>query len=243
MNFKVLVVGDGCYDFYSYCSVAGLAPDKPIQILKLEKEVRSPGMALNVAANLSSLGVTSKTLSNENWSKIEKNRFVDIKSNHMFCRVDKTEPITRINLNLIDYDCDAIIISDYDKGFLNENDIEEICAKHPLTFLDTKKRLDDWARNATFIKINNYEYERSLDFIVKSDMRNIIQTCGSDGAKYLGEVFPVKQLDVIDVSGAGDTFLAGFVFEFLKTKKIKGSIIFANECSSKVIQHRGITVL
>ena len=120
MNFKVLVVGDGCYDIYSYCSVAGLAPDKPIQILKLEKEVRSPGMALNVAANLSSLGVTSKTLSNENWSKIEKNRFVDIKSNHMFCRVDKTEPITRINLNLIDYDCDAIIISDYDKGFVTE---------------------------------------------------------------------------------------------------------------------------
>jgi len=243
MTFKVLVIGDGCYDIYSYCSVTGLAPDKPIQILKLEKEVRSPGMALNVAANLISLGVTCETLSNENWDTIEKNRFVDSKSNHMFCRVDKISPCSRINLKLIDYSCDAIVISDYDKGFLDTNDIEEICSRHPLTFLDTKKRLDSWASLATFIKINNYEYEKSIDFINKGGLKNVIQTCGGDGAKYQGEVFSVEQLDVIDVSGAGDTFLAGFVFEFLKSRNIRNSIKFANECSSKVIQHRGITVL
>ena len=36
---------------------------------------------------------------------------------------------------------DAIIISDYCKGFINEYDIEYIAQAHPLTFLDTKRIL------------------------------------------------------------------------------------------------------
>ena len=39
---------------------------------------------------------------------------------------------------------DAIIISDYCKGFLEEDDIKWICEKNKNVFVDTKKQLDIW---------------------------------------------------------------------------------------------------
>ena len=56
---------------------------------------------------------------------------------------------------------DAIIISDYCKGFLKESDIEILSINNTNTFLDTKKILGEWCKNITFIKINQSEYERT----------------------------------------------------------------------------------
>ena len=36
----------------------------------------------------------------------------------------------------------------------------------------------------------------------------MIITRGSRGAEYKGKIYPVKEVDVRDTSGAGDTFLA-----------------------------------
>ena len=46
-----------------------------------------------------------------------------------------------------------------------------------------------------------------------------------------------------DVSGAGDTFMAGLVVEYCKTDDIIKSIKFANKCASEVVTHRGVSVL
>jgi sugar/nucleoside kinase (ribokinase family) len=47
----------------------------------------------------------------------------------------------------------------------------------------------------------------------------------------------------MDISGAGDTFVAGFTTKYLETNNINESIIFGNRCSSQVIQKRGVSVI
>ena len=46
----------------------------------------------------------------------------------------------------------------------------------------------------------------------------IIVTRGKDGCIFRNEIFPVKEVSVKDVSGAGDTFMAGLVVDYIKTK-------------------------
>ena len=53
----------------------------------------------------------------------------------------------------------------------------------------------------------------------------------------------VKDVEVKDLSGAGDTFLAGLACTFLNTNNIEESIKFANTCATSVVQKKGVTVL
>ena len=46
-----------------------------------------------------------------------------------------------------------------------------------------------------------------------------------------------------DISGAGDTFLAGLVVKFIKTDEIKKAIKFAQECTTKVVQKEGVATI
>ena len=57
------------------------------------------------------------------------------------------------------------------------------------------------------------------------------------------ETFPVEEVSVKDVSGAGDTFLSGLVVEYIKTNDIRKSIKFAQECTTKVVQQTGVTTI
>jgi sugar/nucleoside kinase (ribokinase family) len=44
----------------------------------------------------------------------------------------------------------------------------------------------------------------------------------------------------MDVSGAGDTFLAGLVVKYMETKDIKEAIRFANKIAVEVVKKRGV---
>ena len=240
---KILVIGDACIDIYTFTNIYSLAPDKPVPVLKPIKVIESPGMAGNVYENLKILRENVYLVCNANWKKNIKNRIVDSSTNHMFVRLDSVSECARIDLTTIDYSADCIIISDYDKGFLNESDINEICSKHPLTFLDSKKILGRWAESCTYIKINEHEYHRSKDAIDKNLSEKIIQTRGSNGTIFQGRVFNVDKQDVIDVSGAGDAFLAALVHCFVENHSIVEAIDFANYKASQVVKRRGMTKL
>ena len=244
MKKKILVIGDSCRDVYAYCTSDRMAPDKPVPVLEVVDHEENPGMAKNVCANIKSLDEACDICTNPNWYDITKTRYVHKSSNHMFFRVDSKSTVERINLDNLNLDqYETVIISDYDKGFLREDDIKIICSKHSCTFLDTKKILGSWAANASFIKINNYEYARSKKYITSLLIPKIIQTCGGDGCLYNGKKFLVEKSEVIDVSGAGDTFLAALAVKYTETKNIEESIIFANECASTVVKQRGVTVI
>ena len=40
--------------------------------------------------------------------------------------------------------------------------------------------------------------------------------------------------------GAGDTFISVFTYKFILTNNIVESIRFANECSTIIVQHKGV---
>ena len=57
------------------------------------------------------------------------------------------------------------VISDYNKGFLGINDLEYLIYHHPIVFIDTKKKFDEWILKAEFIKINEKEFLVNEDFL------------------------------------------------------------------------------
>ena len=50
-------------------------------------------------------------------------------------------------------------------------------------------------------------------------------------------------MEVKDVSGAGDTFLAGLVSTYIHTKEIDKSIEFANQCATEAVSQKGVVSL
>lgn len=243
---SILVIGEGCKDIFQYGSCDRLAPEAPAPVFVPTDFTENQGMALNVKNNLLALKNDIVMITNENWSDITKTRYIDKKSNHMIVRIDKNDKsFTRCNIKKIDfkrYDC--VVISDYNKGFLLEEDIEYISKQHPITFLDTKKILGKWAKNVSYIKINNFEYSKNDNKAVMKLLKNkLIVTLGSDGAMHNDITYSVKKVDIKDLSGAGDTFLAGLVHNYMKTKNISDAINFANECATEVVQQKGVTVL
>ena len=242
---KILIIGDSCMDRYTYCDVKRLSPEKPVPVLEVDHIDEMPGMAMNVYRNMCHMMPKRciDIITNTNWKEIIKDRMVDEKSNHMFCRVDTPQFVDSLDVlkvRLEDYK--HVIISDYDKGFVGWDDIEYICSNHPSVFLDTKKKLDYWACDAKYIKINNFEAERSPEF-VHNFSHKIIQTLGGDGAIWDGHMFPVRdKVETLDVSGAGDTFLAALVVRYSCDLDIISGIKYGNRQASRVVSKRGTSV-
>ena len=246
---KVLVVGDACEDVYIYGTSSRLAPEAPVPVFVPRESTTNGGMALNVFANLKALGCDCDII--HNTEEIKKTRYVDKKTNHIFLRVDTDDKkCKRIKDEYLQKDFlsqyDVVVISDYNKGFLTEEDIEKICYNHPLTFMDTKKKLGRWSKDCKWIKINEVEYEETKEKV--ENLKHIfdeklIVTLSEKGCRYKEEIFPVKKVEIKDLSGAGDTFLAGLVYNYLNTNDIKQAIVFANECATKVVQRRGVNVV
>ena len=219
----ILIIGESCRDIFVYCDALRLCPDVPVPVLNIINQTENGGMAKNVQRNILNKTNSCDILTNSNWVNITKTRYVHEKTNHTFFRVDTPHNIQRVNLDEIDYNYKIIVISDYNKGFLSASDIETICNNHPLVFIDTKKILGEWALNAKFIKI--------------------IHTIGGDGCEYQSKKYKVKKVDVKDTSGAGDSFMAALVVNYLNTNNIDQAIKYANECASEVVKHRGVSLI
>ena len=239
----ILVIGESCRDIFVYCDANRLCPDVPVPVLNIVNQTENSGMAKNVQRNILSKINDCDILTNDGWYNITKIRYVHNNSNHMFFRVDSPHNINRINVNEIDYDYKIIVISDYNKGFLTEEDIKVICDNHSNVFIDTKKILGEWASKSKYIKINDYEYQNSKNFLDENLKNKIIHTMGGNGCEFQSKTFKVKKIDVKDTSGAGDSFMAGLVVEYLKSNDIEKSIKYANLCASEVVKHIGVTII
>ncbi|MEY2778572.1 MAG: Synechococcus phage [Actinomycetota bacterium] len=240
---KIQVIGESCLDIFVYCDANRLAPDLPVPVLIENRVATNPGMAANVYRNILAHVNDCLLVTNNNWDTITKRRYVHEESNHLFLRVDTPQEVETLEVSSLDFDSEILVISDYNKGFLTESVIEEICNRHEQVFLDTKKVLGTWADKAAFIKINDYEYKRSTPFITKSISDKLIHTRGSSGCDFRGVNYPVEQISVRDTSGAGDSFMAALVIEYLKTADIIASIKGANNAASKVVRTRGVGVI
>ncbi len=237
-SFNVLLIGDSCIDEYRIGTVDRLSPEAPVPVIKLVDEYSLPGMASNVHLNLEKLGIQADYIHNK--QQIIKTRYIDQRSGQHLLRVDTEPTISAWNGRTparIDY-YDAIVISDYNKGFLNYEHIEDIIQKsRGLVFIDTKKT--DLKRfQGAYVKINEHEYRSS-----QSINNRLIVTLGSRGAMYKTEsgekFFPTESVEVVDVCGCGDTFLASLVYQYLMTSNIQSAIMFANSAASLTVQRQG----
>jgi bifunctional ADP-heptose synthase (sugar kinase/adenylyltransferase) len=241
---KILVIGETCKDVFNYGKVERLCPEAPVPVFNLINTIQNKGMAGNVASNLVSLGADVTLLTNINWEEISKTRFIEKKTNHMFLRLDcNDDKYGKCDLSSLDYKLwDAIILSDYNKGFLNKEDIKLIASNHPLTFLDTKKPIGKWCEDISFIKINNFEINKAEE-ITEVLNSKLIVTLGADGAKHKNKIYSVPKVEIKDLSGAGDTFISALCVKYVETKNIDIAIEFANECATKVVQKAGVSVV
>ena len=92
--------------------------------------------------------------------------------------------------------------------------------------------------NKGYIKVNDIEYE---NLQTKTD--NVIITRGGAGTEYQGKLYPAEKVNVFDVVGAGDTFLAALVVGYLTTKSMETAIPFANKAAAVAVSHTGTYVL
>lgn len=238
-HFKILLLGDSCYDYYHYGSVNRISPEAPIPIFDHLYTTKKLGMMSNVLENFRALGIEPdyQTHFFEN-----KNRYVDVKSKQQLLRVDeKVEEggISHIVHQLNKYnEYDAVVISDYDKGFVGYDDIIRIRNefKGPI-FIDTKKK-DLASIGDCFVKINQYEF-KSLTSEPK--LENLIVTLGGENVTWNNRLYFPPKVDAYDVCGAGDTFLAALVFEYLrKDRDMEAGILFAMKAAAITVQKIGV---
>jgi D-beta-D-heptose 7-phosphate kinase/D-beta-D-heptose 1-phosphate adenosyltransferase len=239
--FKVLVVGESCIDRFVYCNIERLSPEAPVPVLIPVETTENKGMSGNVVENLRALGVDYNQITHwYQFAPITKTRYVDKKTNHMFIRVDEGEDLVKdindINMNQF---FNIIIVSDYNKGFLDDSILKEICTMGGITILDSKRKLtQDIIDCFDFVKLNEQE---SINNKELTGLDNVLITLGSRGTMYQGVIYPSPNpQETIDVSGAGDTFTSSFILKYYETKDVKTSIIYANEKSSIVVSKRGV---
>ena len=240
---KILIIGDSCTDKFIYGECKRICPEAPVPVFSPINSTKNDGMAKNVFNNFKSLAPNWDIDFITNSNDIMKTRIVDVKTNQMLLRIDDNDKCPKFSgLDKLE-EYDAVIINDYNKGFLNEKDIEYIVNKYPLTFIDSKKIFGEWVMGASFIKINQPEYEKNKENLVDYKGQLIV-TLGEQGVKWNELIHPPsRQAEVSDLSGAGDTFFASFIYHYLSYKSISNSIYFAQNRSLEVIEKKGVVVV
>jgi bifunctional ADP-heptose synthase (sugar kinase/adenylyltransferase) len=189
-------------------------------------------MAANVANNLIALGAEVHTiLPLEPWS--EKERYVDARHGTQLLRVDYDRPCDPLG-QLPDVSAyDAVVVSDYGKGFVSHDMLQDLDGRIPV-FIDTKKQ-DLGLLTEAWVKVNAHEHE-----LIKTPPKNLVVTLGNQGSMHNGHRVPSRYIDVVDPCGAGDTYLAAFAWHMIREPhNVVGAMEFANAAAAVTCQHRG----
>lgn len=236
-SYNVLLVGDNCTDVYQYGTVDRISPEAPVPVFKFHHQIEKPGMAGNVKTNLEALGCTVMYLHTQTTRKI---RLIDSRSKQHLLRIDEDAKCDALAFTTPIPAFDAVVVSDYCKGTINYELIEDIIkqsdggAKFPV-FIDTKKH--DLERfQGAWVKINQHEYSQ-----ITSECSGLIVTKGEHGASVIHHdiELPAIPVEVVDVCGAGDTFISALTVEYLRTQSIKKAVQYAIKASAITVQHLG----
>ena len=244
---KVLVFGDVIIDKYIYGTSDRLSPEAPVPVVKYQREVETLGGAGLVYENLKSLGVDVTLLQTEQPSSIKTRVICD---GHYVTRIDddKHANSAAVLANVLRSDFsqwDYVILSDYNKGVLDESlkIIEHINKFNCKIIVDPKEHANQY-KGAWLIKPNNREFTK---FGFNDWQGNIITTNAGgnvnatiDNIEY---IIPVDQVEVSDVTGAGDCFLAAFVYALTKEYTYEKCLQLAVKGSTEAVTHVGTYTL
>ncbi len=289
-NLKIAVIGDVMLDHYIFGNVDRISPEAPVPILNVKDEKFYLGGAANVAKNLKDLSVDvylvgcigkdesanifKKLCENANINSklIETNRITTKKTrivahSQQIVRVDRehkqaVDSKTKSEiLKSIDFEnTDAIIISDYGKGMISANLIQELSDKFSkFISVDPKVNHTKMYKNVDLITpnvketqdmskiaiLNENDLKKAASVIMKkTKCKYLLVTQGENGMTLFsndGIIYHEQALakEVYDVTGAGDTVIAVstmcFALGFEPTKAVK----LASIAASIVVGKRG----
>ena len=244
---KVLIIGDVIIDRYIYGTSERISPEAPVPVVKYLREVETLGGAGLVYENLKSLGI-DVTLFETNQPRSIKTRIIC--DGHYITRIDDDKDANS-GVMLDEVLCsdfaeyDYVILSDYDKGVLDnaKQIITHINSYGCKVIVDPKRYAHDY-EGAWLVKPNHSEYTK-FEFdewqgnIITTDAGNSVSAT-IDNIEY---TIPVEQVEVSDVTGAGDCFLAAFVYGLTKGYDYQKSIEFAVRGSTEAVTHVGTYIL
>ncbi|MBL6592169.1 MAG: bifunctional hydroxymethylpyrimidine kinase/phosphomethylpyrimidine kinase [Flavobacteriaceae bacterium] len=288
-NLKVLLIGDFMVDSYIFGKSSRISPEAPVPVISSSKIEYFPGGAGNVAMNLNSLGAKVSCLGyigNDKYGEILKRIFrsegIDYKqlelselpttvkkryfsNGKQILRIDTEKIVDSWKpkfLNELKFQkYDAIILSDYNKGVLNNNWFSDIDFENII--VDPKKDNFSFYSNAKIITPNLNELNRAtkievnslisiksacIDLLSKTNLEYIIVKMGDRGIMVVGKnnfyehikAFPVKNPDV---TGAGDTVISAFTLAYAKFQDIETSVKIANAAASIAVNKKGTAVV
>ena len=145
---------------------------------------------------------------------------------------------------------DCIVISDYNKGFLNETDIVIINntrKEKSLLLMDSKRLVTQkMLQIVDFFKMNENEYQANANNlgleVIEKYLDKIIISKGERGATHNKVNYIGKSHIASDVSGAGDTFFAALSVLLTFGFTIKQSINKANKYAGEAVLKKGVTI-
>ncbi len=244
---KILVLGDVIIDKYIYGTSTRISPEAPVPVVKYQREVETLGGAGLVYENLKSLDVDVELVDIFDEASVKTRVICD---GHYVTRIDNDYHADgKQYLNYIlsrDFSgYEYVILSDYNKGTLDESlkIIEHLNTFGCKVIVDPKEHANQY-KDAWLVKPNNSEFTK---FGFNEWQGNIITTNAGDNviASINGVDYnlPVAQVEVSDVTGAGDCFLAAFVYGLTKSYGYMKCLEIAIKGSRCAVQHVGTYTL
>ena len=284
-NINVLLIGDFMVDSYFYGKSDRQSPEAPVPVIKKQKIDFSPGGAGNVAMNLKALGANvtcvgyiGKDEPGAALIQFFKNEGIDY--SHIFfedipttqkkryfsngiqvIRVDEEEvlndwrPKSLSKLKMGSFD--IVILSDYNKGVLNQGWFKELEFKNII--VDPKKNDFSFYSNARIITPNINELQRTTkielndfdsiqracnEILTKTNLEYIIAKMGDRGMAIAGKRNLFKIIDPHfvespDVTWAGDTVIASFSLAYTQFRDVELASKIANAAASIAVSKKG----
>lgn len=145
-----------------------------------------------------------------------------------------------------------ILVSDYNKGTISENLMQELKKLNLPIVVDPKPNHKDFYKDVFVVKPNRSEVREMTQLqddieaakkLHKELNANILLTRSEDGIYYYSKeeefLFPTVSKKVFDVTGAGDTVIATFTHFYSKGYKIEDCVRLANKAGGVAIQYPG----
>lgn len=237
-DFKVLLIGDSCEDEYIYGKCENISLEAPIPIFTYSRTETKVGMSGNVYFNLKSFNIDVTFLTNT--EKIVRSRFINEINNTQVFRVDNEQKIKPLILPISANNFDAIIICDYDKGYLTQSKISEIIENSNVpVFVYSKKNNQSDKKNCFFI-MDELDYEKICDNFY---MDNLIIIKGCKGSVYKHTFYKAENNEIFNMIGTDNIFISTLVYGYLRYKNIKDALILANKSLSISTKKFGTYIL
>ena len=285
-KIKVAVFGDSILDLFSYHISPRQSPEASVPIIIKEKEEYFAGGAALLATKLSELGtsvdlftqigkdlnskILKSKLKNLNVFDYSKSSYKTtikeriIVENKYYLRKDNEEIQSPFRKSIIDTfkkkasRYDAVIFSDYAKGFLDKNlfnNIKVICqTNNLLTFIDPSIKNKFDFKDINYFKPNFEEAVRLSERKTLKEILNYLSsayntipviTLGESGSASIENnkvIYSSKyKTKTVDTSGSGDIFFAYFVYSILNNKSLLQSLNYSSKEASKHVKFFGFS--